>query len=94
MKILCGNDIIDRVCIYWFNLNKYRPLIDKYDKIKGVYKKIKEVISFIQESQIYTTIKLLTYNDYNEKYTLSIKKFSIKYGKSTTDCFKVAISNL
>ena len=95
---LGGNDIIDRVCIYCFNLNKYTPLLNKYDKIKGVYKKIKEVINFIQEknqeSQIYPTIKLLTYNDYNEKYRPLHKKISSQYGKSSADCFKVAISYL
>ena len=93
-----ADDFFDRICIYTFSKEKNLPLMDKYDKIEGVFTKAKEVINFInsyeQKSEIYSTIQLYTYDNYIKKYSVLHKKIAAQYGKDNEDCYKKAISLL
>ena len=95
---LKGEDFIDRICIYTLSVEKYLPLINElnYFKIEGVYKKRKDIINFInsneQNSEIYSTVPLYTYENYITKYMVLHKTISNYYGKNDQDCYKRAIS--
>ena len=93
-----ADEFFDRICIYTFSKEKNIPLMNKYDKIKGVFTKAKEVIDFIneneQKSEIYSTIQLYTYDNYIKKYSVLHKKIAAQYGKDDEDCYKKAISLL
>ena len=71
-EALLNNNSIDRICIYKIIPQNLEELRSKYNKIDGVCNQIKEVISFLyeknQESEIFPTIQLITYEDYINKY--------------------------
>ena len=98
IKDLNAEDFIDRICIYTFSVEKYSYLKTKFTKIEGVYYQRKDVINFIcsknQNSEVYQTCKLLTYNDYIDQYSVLHKMISSHYGQTKEDCFKIAISFL
>ena len=98
IKQLNAEDIIDRVCIYTFSVEKYSYLPIKFKKIQGIYYYPNEIINFIhsknQNSEIYQTCKLLTYNEYINQYSVLHKMISSHYGQNKENCFKIAISFL
>ena len=95
---LNADKYIDRVCIYSISIKKYRNLMDKYDKIEGIYNRVSQVINFINSNKevsiIYPTIDLLTYKEYIDKNQILHKLISSHYGQNDDNCFKVAISYL
>ena len=93
-----NDDNFDRIIFYNSNLENYSELENIYDKIKGKLNKREEIIKFIhsknQNSEIYQTVKLLTYDEYTHKYMPLHKYISSFYGKVNDNCFKIAISYL
>ena len=87
---------INRICIYSISIKKYIKLMDKYDKIEGIYNRVSQVINFINSNKevsiIYPTIKLLTYKEYIDKNQIIHKLISQYYGNK--DGYKSAISYL
>lgn len=98
IKNLNAEHFIDRICIYTFSREKYMQLMIEFKKIEGIYYYQNEVINFIhakkQNSEIYQTVKLLTYQDYIQKYSVLHKMISSHYGQNEENCFKIAISFL
>ena len=99
IKKLKFDNYINRVCIYTLNVEKYLPLKIEFPKIEGVYKATKNVVNFIhleeQNSEIYSTIPLITYKSYMQKYIVLHKSISSYYGETENkNCFKRAISYL
>ena len=96
---LKADDYINRICIYTINIDKYQPLTIEFPKIKGVFRSTKKVVNFIrseeQNSEIYPTIHLITYNSYIQKYMVLHKLISSYYAETEDkNCFKRAISYL
>lgn len=93
-----ADKFIDRVCIYSILIKKYRNLMDKYDKIEGIYNRASQVINFInsnkEASVIYPTINLITYKEYIDKNQILHKLISSHYGQNNDNSFKTAISYL
>jgi len=93
-----ADKFIDRVCIYSILIKKYRNLMDKYDKIEGIYNRASQVINFInsnkEASVIYPTINLLTYKEYIDKNQILHKLISSHYDQNNGNSFKTAISYL
>ena len=87
---------INRICIYSISIKRYIKLMDKYDKIEGIYNRVSQVINFINSNKevsvIYPTIKLLTYKEYIDKNQIIHKLISKYYGDN--DGYKTAISYL
>ena len=86
-------DCIKNVCIYCMNINKYLPLKHKYPKIHDdIYNKPKDVLNFINkysESNIkaYPMTKLITFQEYKDKYKNRHFKVSNFYGNINLDIY-------
>jgi hypothetical protein len=82
----------NRICLY------KSPGENQPNRIKYIFSEPNEIINFInspeQNSEIYPTIKLLTFKEYNEKYISLHKLISSHYGQNGNDCFKIEISYL
>ena len=84
MEFLIKNkyeQFFQNVCIYCMKDYKYTHLSKKYNKIKGVYTKPSEIIKFIEdvsseETKEFPFTKILTYNDYKDKYYKRHEKIS------------------
>lgn len=98
IETLNAEDNFDRICFYKNSNENYDELRTKYRKIQGKYNASKQLKEFIhlknQDSEIYTTIKLITFDEYNSKYKTLHKLISSYYGKNEENCFKIAISFL
>ena len=84
---------IKHVCVYCYNLEKWAPLKNKYQIIDKVCNIQKDVYKFIietssEEIKAYPLTKLITYQDYIDKYKerhFEIAKF---YGDLTVESYK------
>ena len=86
-------NFIQKACIYCSFKEKYLPLLNKYEILKGVFTLQKEVIKFIEDNSSSDTeifeskSKLITYNDYKTKYYILHEEISKYYKKSSIDDF-------
>ncbi len=85
--------IIKNVCIYCMNIEKWAPLKKEYDLVYDVYNTEKDVVEFIKKFSSegikqYPLTKLITYNDYIEKYKDRHIIISQYYGDLTPETFK------
>ena len=87
------DDCIKNICVFCANYDKWKSLKDKYEKVYDVYITQDKVIDFIknfssEDIKPYRLTKLITYNEYKEKYKdrhLAISKY---YGDLTPESFK------
>ena len=87
------DDCIKNICVFCANYDKWKSLKDKYEKVYDVYITQDKVIDFIknfssEDIKPYRLTKLITYNEYKEKYKdrhLAISKY---YGDFTPESFK------
>jgi len=102
MEFLIKNkyeQFFQNVCIYCMKDYKYTHLSKKYNKIKGVYTKPSEIIKFIEdvsseETKEFPFTKILTYNDYKDKYYERHEKISQFYGNLTLESYIKASKEL
>ena len=85
---------IINACIYCLNLAKYMPLKNKYSILYGVYNRQFEIVDFIKKFSSnkikpFPITKLVTYEDYKEKYKKSHFTISQFYGKLTEEDYKI-----
>ena len=90
---------VKNVCVYCMNLQKWSPLKQKYPKVYDVYNKRKGVYDFINkfssnEIKPFPVTKLLTYEDYIDKYKDRHFKISQFYGNLTVDKYNENIENI
>ena len=91
---------IKKVCVFCWNLAKWSYLKGKYPIIDGIYKRRKEVNSnFIEkyaskDIKPFPLTKLITYNEYLNKYKDRHFKISQFYGDLTTESYKKNIDNM
>ena len=84
---------IKNVCVYCPDIEKWSQIKSKYDLVDSVVNSKKDVIDFIkncssEEIEPYPLIKLVTLNDYLEKYKDRHKKISQFYGDLTPQTYK------
>ena len=74
--------LFKRGCLFTYNPDKYKNMIDLYPLIKGIYIKNEEVLKFLEENErstiILRTLKLITLQDYIDKYK-TIHKMIARY---------------
>ena len=92
-------DCIDKICVYCMDYDKWSFLKDKYEKIFDVYTDPDEVIEFINkfssnDIKPFPITKLLTYQDYIDKYKDRHIKISSFYGDMTVEEYKKNIKNM
>jgi len=92
-------DCIDKICVYCMDYDKWSFLKDKYEKIFDVYTDQDEVIEFINkfssnDIKPFPITKLLTYQDYIDKYKDRHIKISSFYGDMTVEEYKKNIKNM
>ena len=78
-------EIIIGLVIYTLKADKYSYLAKKY-KINGIFTKPQEILQYIKQNKnknniIYKVPKIITFDDYNEKYIEFHKIISLQYGK-------------
>ena len=87
-------DCIKNVCIYCMNINKYNSLKKQYPKIHDdIYSKTKDVLNFINKcSDInikpYPITKVITFQEYKDKYKNRHLKISKFYGNMNKEIYK------
>ena len=86
-------DCIKNVCIYCMDVNKYKPLKIKYPKIHNdIYNNPKEVLNFINKYsntniRAYPITKLITFQEYKDKYKNRHIKIASFYGNINKDIY-------
>ena len=90
---------IKNACVYCRNLKEWSPLKDKYKKIYNVCNMQKDVINFINkfsstEIKAFPITKLLTYQDYLDKYKERHITISQFYGDLTPESYKKNIEEM
>ena len=86
--------LIINACIYCLNLKKYMPLKNKYNILYGVFNRQFEIVEFIKvfsnkEIKPFPITKLVTYEDYKEKYKDRHFKISQFYGNLTKEAYNI-----
>ena len=102
MEFLIKNkyeQFFQNICIYCMKIEKYIHLSKKYNKIKGVFNKPNNIIKFIEDVSSYDTkefpfTKIVTYNDYKDKYYERHEKISEFYGNLTLESYIKASKEL
>ena len=102
MEFLIKNkyeQFFQNICIYCMKIEKYIHLSKKYNKIKGVFNKPNNIIKFIEDVSSYDTkefpfTKIVTYNDYKDKYYERHEKISEFYGNLTVESYIKASKEL
>ena len=85
---------IINACIYCLNVKKYKPLKDKYNILHNdIYNRQFEVVNFInmfsaKEIKPFPSTKLVTYEDYIQKYKDRHFKISQFYGNLTKETYE------
>jgi len=92
-------NFIQNICIYCMNIQKYKDLKNKYNKLIGVYNTQMQVEEFIEavsstEIREFPTLKIITYNDYKEKYHDRHEKISEFYGDLTKERYNEYINKM
>ena len=90
---------IKHVCIYCMNIEKWGSLKDKYELVSDVVKSQKGVFKFIknfssEQVKPYRITKLITLNDYFDKYKDRHLKISQFYGDLTPQSYKENIEKM
>ena len=91
---------ITNICIYCMRPELYQNLKQKYPKIHDdIYKKRKDVINFINKNTKenilpFQITKLITYEEYKEKYKERHIKISEFYGDLNRETFQKEISDI
>ena len=90
---------IKKVCVYCLNIQKWGSLKNKYDLVYDVVTSRKEVENFIknfssEEIKPYRLTKLITYNDYLDKYKDRHFKISQFYGDLTPETYKANMEKM
>ena len=86
-------DCIKNVCIYCMDINKYEPLKLKYPKIHNdIYNNPNDVLNFINKYsdtniRAYPIIKLITFQEYKDKYKNRHIKIANFYGNINEDIY-------
>ena len=94
------DNCINNVCIYCFNLEKYIPLKNQYNKIHDdIYNQRKDVANFIKmfsakEIKPFPLTKLITYRDYTKLYNKRHFKISTFYGDLNPESYKKYIEEM
>ena len=84
---------INKICIYCLDLNAWSPLKNRYnDIVYGVFNTTRDIISFIykfarEDIKPFPMTKLLTYNDYCDKYKYRHFRVSSFYGDLTPETY-------
>ena len=103
MKYLKDNkdfdNCIKKVCIFCINYNKWKTLKNKYEKVYDVYTTQEKVIKFIkdfssEDIKAYPLTKLITYNEYKEKYKERHMAISKYYGDLNPNSFKANMEKM
>ena len=102
MEFLIKNNyeqFFQNVCVFCLKVKNYIHLSKKYKKIKGIYNIKSDVIKFIEdvsseETKEFPSIKILTYNDYKDKYYERHEKISEFYGDLTLESYIKASKEL
>ena len=86
--------LFQNICIYCFNIKKYSYISKENKKVKGIYDDPKNVVKFIKdyssnEIKDYPLRKIISYNDYKEKYYERHEKISEFYGDLTKETYKL-----
>jgi len=94
----CFEDCINNVCIYCSNSEKYIPLNKKYNKIH-IYTRKHQVADFIkmfsaENIKHYPLTKLITYEEYINKYKNRHFKISAFYGDLNPGSYKKYIKEM
>jgi serine/threonine protein kinase len=84
---------INKICVYCLDLNAWSPLKNRYKIIYGVFNTTRDIITFIykfanEDIKPFPITKLLTYNDYCNKYKYRHFKVSLFYGDLTPSTYK------
>jgi hypothetical protein len=92
-------NFIQNICIYCMNIQKYKDLKNKYNKLIGVYntqKQVEEFIDAVSSTEIreFPTLKIITYNDYKERYHDRHEKISEFYGDLTKETYNEYINKM
>ena len=90
---------IKKICVYCMNVQKWSILKNQYEKVHGVYNRTNDVVNFInqfssKDIKPFPTTKLVTYNDYIDKYKdrhFSISQF---YGDLTPETYQKNIEKI
>ena len=93
------NNCIKMICVYCLDLNKWSPLKNKYKQIYGVFNTTRDIISFIykfakEDIKPFPITKLLTYNDYCNKYKYRHFKVSSFYGDLNPETYQKNIKRI
>ena len=94
------NNYITNICIYCMKPEKYQHLKIKYPKIHDdIYKNRQDIVNFINKNSSeniipYPLIKLLTYEEYVDKYKERHKKISEFYGDLNQKTFENQICDI
>ena len=93
------DNCIQNVCIICKNYDKFKSLTNKYIKVHGVYTKVEEVIEFIKhfsskEIKPYPITKVITYDDYKEKYKDKHFAISKYYGDLSLESYQKNIEKI
>ena len=94
------NNYITNICIYCMKPEKYQYLKIKYPKIHDdIYKKRQDIVNFINKNSNeniipYPLTKLLTYEEYIDKYKERHKKISEFYGDLNPETYENQISDI
>ena len=85
--------LIKNICIYCMNVDNYLHLKINNNKIKGVYNTCEDIVKFIKDISSeefiqYPITKIISYNDYKNKYYERHEKISEFYGDLTKETYK------
>ena len=86
--------LFQNICIYCFNIKKYSYISKENKKVKGIYDDPKNVVKFIKdyssiEIKDYPLRKIISYNDYKDKYYERHEKISEFYGDLTKETYQL-----
>ena len=82
--------LIQNICIYCMNVDKYSHFRKKCNKVKGVYDETSQVIKFIEDMKSnkiieFSTVKMISYLDYKDIYYERHEKVCEFYGDMTKE---------
>ena len=94
------DNCINKVCVYCWEINNYIYLKDKYPKINdNIYRKRSDIVKFIEKSssrniKSFPLTKVITYDDYVNKYKERHFKIAQYYGDITPESFNTYMESM
>ena len=86
---------IKRVCLFTYHPEQHQNMIENYKIIKGIFYTQSEVINFLKEGEYstrkFTTLQLITLEDYESKYSCFHKILAQYYGNNSISDYNKAI---